>query len=770
MKTFNPLVRAALFAGLALMQIQGLAQRIQTGKSYVNITKGVSGGTIEVGDILEIRATIAVGNFSTVTLTNVRYNDTIPANTTYIANSLKILTNEGLLWKAFTDASDTDRGRYAGGYLRINMGSSYNNNVPASVNPGIACSIVTSGGTGGGRIQHNGRPSFYGGVCIMSASYRIRIDAVPTGTVINTYGGAFRYTDGSTDVVSGLTPYSIAITENLGLCVNAIGGNAIIEYGGTFGNDITQNRSTSAIIPGYTFGNVAFGFPNDGNYSIVNNLSPTGITNLNSPLPDNATTDPAIARVHRLWDIMGDHTSSAVPANGNLPVAPGTNGGYFVAINASYANNNAIQQTIGGLCPNTYYEFSAWFKNICKYCACDSTADGPYRQVSGVHIPNTNFNGPDSSGVNPNLTFTIDGVDYYTSGALRYTGSWVKRGFVYKTGPAQNSFTVTIRNNAPGGGGNDWAIDDVSVATCTPNLNLIPSGNAQVCYGNQVDMSTTVRSYYPNYVQWTWEKSINGGSTWLSTGRSGTATPTLVGGEYQYIDNFPSYLADSSVHNNMFRIRVASSATNLSNPACSFTNTAHIIVMVNNCMNVLNKDQVTVNGKVLNGYAVINWSSYAEREGAQFEVERSYDKINFTRIASLKGTAPANQGTNYSFTDPQKPQGQVYYRILVTGSGISLYSKTVLLSDQSLRFEIKSLINPVVSGVSFDLVSINSEMAEITISDNYGRVIRQSAHSVNEGLNHILLSTAGMNTGGTYIMKVRCGSNTISKRLIRLNQ
>ncbi|RYE18188.1 MAG: DUF11 domain-containing protein, partial [Sphingobacteriales bacterium] len=683
MKTLKPLVRAAFLVLFAFIHIHGFSQRIQTGKSYVNVTKGVSPGTIEVGDILEIRATIAVGNFSAVTLTNVRYNDTIPANTTYIPNSLKIVTNEGLLWKAFTDASDADRGRYSGGYLRINMGSSYNNNVPASVNLGGACTVVTPGGTTGGRIQHNGRPSFFGGVCIMSASYQIRIDNVPTGTIINTYGGAFRYTDGSTDVVSGLTPYSIAIAENLGLCINSIGGNAIIESGGTFGNAATQNRSTSAIIPGYTFGNVAFGFPNDGSYSIVNNLSPTGSTNVNSPLPDNAATDPAIARVHRLWDIMGDHTLSATPANGNLPVAPGTNGGYFVAINASYANNNAIRQTISGLCPNTYYEFSAWFKNICKYCACDSTADAPYREVSGVRIPNTSFNGPDSSGVNPNLTFTIDGVDYYTSGALKYTGTWVKRGFVYKTGPAQNSFTVTIRNNAAGGGGNDWAIDDVSVATCTPNLNLVPSGNAQVCYGNQVDMSTTVRSYYPNYIEWAWEKSTDGGGTWLPTGRSGTGTPTVVGGEYQYIDHFPSYLADSSVHNNMFRIRVASSPSNLSNAACSFTNTAHIIVMVNNCMYVLNKNQVTLNGNVLNGYATINWSSYAEQAGVHFEVERSYDKINFTRIANIAGNAPLNQGTNYNFTDPKKLEGQVYYRIHVTGSGTDLYSKIILLSNRS---------------------------------------------------------------------------------------
>jgi uncharacterized repeat protein (TIGR01451 family) len=768
MNTVVPLARAALIACLSLIHLAAKAQKIQTGKSYVNLTKGVSGGTIEVGDILEIRATIAVGDFSTTTVTNLRYTDTIPANTTYIANSLQILTNEGLLWKAFTDASDGDRGRYAGGFLRINMGSSYNNNVPSSVNLGVACSTVDPATGGGGKIQHNGRPSFFGGVCIMSASYRIRINAVPANTIISTYGGAFRYTYNSSNYNTHLTPYSIAIAPNLGLCINAIGGNAIIEYGGTFGNASTQNRTTSAIVPGYTFGNVAHDFPNDGSYSIVNNLSPTGNTNPNAPRPDNATSNAAVARVHRLWDIMGDHTGSTVPALGNAPTAPGSPGGYFVAINSSYANTNAIQQTIGGLCPNTYYEFSAWFKNICKYCASDSTADGPYREVSGVRVPNTNFNGPDSSGVNPNLTFTVNGNDYYTSGNLKYTGTWVKRGFVYKTGPSQTSFTVTIRNNAAGGGGNDWAIDDVSVATCTPNLNLVPSGNAQVCYGNQVDMSTTVRSYYDNYIQWTWEKSTDGGATWLSTGRSGSATPTLVGGEYEYVDHFPSYLADSSVHNNIFRIRVASSPTNLADPVCSFTNTVNIVVMVNNCMHVLNKDHVTITGKLDNGYALINWSSYAEQPGVRFEVERSRDKINYTRIATIKGSAPTDEGTNYNFRDPLAVDGETYYRIKVAGITTPLYSKAVLLSNKSFRFQVKSLVNPVANNVSFDLVTPADEVADITITDAFGRIVNQSKHQVNQGLNHISITGARLKSAGNYMMKINCGGNSITKQLIVL--
>ncbi|WP_315820221.1 hypothetical protein [Paraflavitalea speifideaquila] len=115
---------------------------VQTGKSYVNVTKGLNGGTIEPGDTLEIRATIAVGNWDARSVSRAHYVDTIPANTTYIPGSLKILTNEGLTFKAYTDASGDDPAYYdPAGYLRINLGST--NNTGASL--GGACTSTTPG-------------------------------------------------------------------------------------------------------------------------------------------------------------------------------------------------------------------------------------------------------------------------------------------------------------------------------------------------------------------------------------------------------------------------------------------------------------------------------------------------------------------------------------------------------------------------------------------------------------------------------------------------
>jgi len=67
----------------------GLGQTVTTGKSYINISRP-NGGTFLPGDIIEVRATIAVTGGSNVAasrLNFVRYNDTINlAKFAYVPN------------------------------------------------------------------------------------------------------------------------------------------------------------------------------------------------------------------------------------------------------------------------------------------------------------------------------------------------------------------------------------------------------------------------------------------------------------------------------------------------------------------------------------------------------------------------------------------------------------------------------------------------------------------------------------------------------------
>jgi hypothetical protein len=465
-----------------------------------------------------------------------------------------------------------------------------------------------------------------------------------------------------------------------------------------------------------------------------------------------------------VFDVIGDHTGASDPFAGN-PAADTTNGGtggYMLLVNSSYNLDTVFKYPISGLCPNTYYELSFWVRNICSRCGIDSVGRG----ASGVTVPvgyiPTDVG--DSSGVYPNLSLSIDDINHYTTGSIRYTGQWVKKGFVFRTGPAQTNIVFSITNNAPGGGGNDWALDDISLSTCTPNLNLVPSGNSQVCYGNQVDLNCQVISFFNNYVYYQWQVSHNGGATWTDTLAMGTGTPTLSGGNYVYTALFPSFIADSSQHLTQYRIRVATTPANLYS-GCSFFNSANIIVMVNNCQWTLKTNLLSFDGLLKNNHAELRWQSSNENDQTVYEVQKSINGTDFLTIGKLNASATTDA---YQFTDPEALNSFAYYRIIVKEPAGQKISKIVLLSLNRVPFEILSVVNPFREQLSFELSAPENSPATILVSDQHGKAIKMIKQQVIKGMNRVQLNNLGHLSNGTYLLQVITNEGLKTKRVVKV--
>ena len=733
------------------LEFPSVAQTVDYGKSYINLTKGTAGGTIEPGDILQIKATFVV---KSGTFDSCGFFDHIPAGTSYIPGSLSILTNEGKIYKSFTDAAGDDCGWIAGTAVNINLGFN-------------AAAGKQASAFRRGQIKNSDKPSFFGSTCIMVASYKIQITA-GVGSQLNLGGGSVTYKSSLFGVMmTSLFPTdNVAVFTNYGLCANSVGANAIgTEFNGTFGSGKNKDRGTSANVPpSYTYAQFSSNNPNDYYYGVSNNTSTAGAgySILNSwPKPDPSATSH---RVFGVWDIIGDHTGAVSPTLGNPPAdtVNKNNGGYMLVVNASYRIDSAFYQNISGLCPNTYYEFSLWMRNICSKCGCDSNGKGA---SSAGYIPTA---ANDSSGVKPNLTLAINGIDYYTTGDIAYDGLWVKKGFTYLTGPSQNSLTAMVRNNAPGGGGNDWAIDDISLATCAPNLNLQPSPNLVVCAGNQVDMSGIISSYFSNYIYWEWEKSTDNGATWTSTGVTGTGNPVLVSGQYQYTATYPSFLADVSMNHTMFRIKVAAAPASLNNPSCVFTASTTVQVLTSTCLILPGNQLVSFRGKLSNGLATLAWTTTNEKQGLYFEIEKSTDAIHFQKTGTVNAVAKDEAPRNYTFTDNEPVNDIMYYRIkLVTATGFT-YSQVIILYTGNISFEIKSLVNPFDSYISFDAVAPADMKTNILLFDSFGRLVKQKEETFYKGFNKVTFTDLDLLSNGTYFLRIQADKQVINKRVIKI--
>ena len=391
----------------------------------------------------------------------------------------------------------------------------------------------------------------------------------------------------------------------------------------------------------------------------------------------------------------------------------------------------------------------------------------------------------DSSGVKPNIAIAIDGVDYYTTGNLQYQGlapvatqtgsdsmnSWVKRGFTFKTGSNQTSFVLTFRNNAPGGGGNDWALDDIRMSTCLPNMNYSPSITPMICQGNPLDIFDTVRSHFDNYTFYKWQRSTDAGANWIDVTTADDTTVTLNGSNYQYVTRYRipatnTTLADSA---DLYRLVVATTTPNLSNTACLSTDSTTIVTLnVEDCGVPLGIDFISFSGKLDRGNADLIWTTSKENEPVSYSVERSYDGTNFSSIGMLPGRNNPNAANNtYKFTDFDV-HSTVWYRVaMFNKDSHKKYSRIIILDDKTINFGLTSVINPFSTKLDFGITVSENSRIDATLMSISGNAVRKESFNVYEGANNLTINNTETLAAGMYILQIRNKDQIINKKVMK---
>jgi hypothetical protein len=617
---------------------------------------------------------------------------------------------------------------------------------------------------------------------IIMATYRVVVYA-GYGATLNLGGGKITTKNRSTGVLADLSFSSrnAVVYSSPGLCPNSVSASNAIggASNGTFGSGTPQNGGASSNVTGYTFATFNNNAPGDYYYGIANNTSGSGSTTTTWAKPNSTH------RVFGLWDITGDHTGATNTAKGNKPCDPNqpisaTNPcGYMLVVNSAYKTDTAFQYTVTNLCPNTYYEISAWLKNICYKCGCDS--NGVAATGAGYIPTATN----DSSGVRPNLTFDINGIDYYTTGDIVYGGLfpstqsgsdsnnvWVKRGFTYLTGAAQTSFTLTIRNNAPGGGGNDWAMDDIALATCSPNLTFTPSATPTVCSGNSVDLTSTVTSYFNNYTYYKWQESTDNGASWADvsgTNGSGTGAPSLVSGQYQYTTPAYSTQVLNTGDNVRYRLITATTSSNLTTANCILADTVNVQPnILDDCPPVLGTSIISFNAQQEGSLTLLRWTTTKETETFKFTIEGSTDGQNFISIGTMYSAGTYDNVLNtYNWSESYR-QGKYYYRIKMSNdhSGTK-YSRVVAIDGLGKTVNLVSIVNPFTTQLTAYVEAPEAGIIKMQLINNYGVIVHSQNAPLQQGNNKVIVNNTGKLPSGMYTLKLISNQNIISKKVIK---
>ncbi|NRD24504.1 T9SS type B sorting domain-containing protein [Winogradskyella litoriviva] len=182
------------------------------------------------------------------------------------------------------------------------------------------------------------------------------------------------------------------------------------------------------------------------------------------------------------WFNINDHTLND------------TNGRMLI-VNSSYTAGEFYKTTISGLCENTTYEFSSWLINL--------TPPNGYCGAGAIPI-NVSFEIWD----NTDTTLLASG----TTGNIYGTTAtdWNQYALVFQSTVGQTSVILKMINNAPGGCGNDLAIDDIVFKSCgdaiaiedNNNVNSITLCSTQNPNVNTIEVIPDNSVFSSHYYQW----------------------------------------------------------------------------------------------------------------------------------------------------------------------------------------------------------------------------------------------------------------------------
>jgi len=233
----------------------------------------------------------------------------------------------------------------------------------------------------------------------------------------------------------------------------------------------------------------------------------TGITNMQyiaSQCPNDGyytITNYSTRCFSNSWHTVTDHTGDA--------------NGYYMLVNASYNPSDFYVQQVDGLCSGTTYQFSAWVVNV--------------------------INRP---GILPNISFSIEKTDgtvlqSYNSGDIPISVNpvWSQYGMYFTTPAGITSVVIRMKNNAPGGNGNDIGLDDIAFRPAGPSTNIIasiPGDSINVC-NSSIALNSNIEACYLS-TEYQWQVNINN-TNWLNIAGANTASylvPVQPPGNYKY--------------------------------------------------------------------------------------------------------------------------------------------------------------------------------------------------------------------------------------------
>lgn len=183
-------------------------------------------------------------------------------------------------------------------------------------------------------------------------------------------------------------------------------------------------------------------------------------------------------------------------------------------------------------------------------------------------------------------------------------------------------------------------------------------------------------------------------------------------------------------------------------------------------LHILPLQLLSFDGSLSGNATHLTWRTGTEEGRVQFNVQRSFDGVEFTTVGVVDG----KMGTvnDYAHTDQLIANpSRVYYRLeMILANGEINYSRIIRLGSTGSTIKLSLYPNPAKESLMLSFKSEKNSKAEIRVLDSRGATVRRSSHNVNAGNSSIMLNTQNL-PSGVYYLQFASPEFTTTERFLK---
>ena len=169
------------------------------------------------------------------------------------------------------------------------------------------------------------------------------------------------------------------------------------------------------------------------------------------------------------------------------------------------------------------------------------------------------------------------------------------------------------------------------------------------------------------------------------------------------------------------------------------------------------------------GKVSLQWKVASNETINQFEVERSYNGIEFKTIG-IVFTSEKEGSEDYMFYETINSFDKVMYRLKMTDKRNDVsYSKIVVFQTKLItgNNNIKIIGNPVNDKLTFNYTAYVEQVIDVKIYDMSGRILMSNKINSFEGSNMISLPIASTLKASVYLVEVKNGTEIQTAKFVK---